>query len=46
MEKQAIRRALEQTGGNKKAAAALLGITRRHLYLKLKRYNLGLPGLA
>lgn len=46
LEKQAIRRALEQTGGNKKAAAALLGITRRHLYLKLKRYNLVLPGLA
>ena len=46
LEKEAIRRALEQTGGNKKAAAALLGITRRHLYLKLKRYNLVLPGLA
>ena len=35
-----IRRALEQTGGNKLRAAELLAITRQGLHKKLKRYGL------
>ncbi len=35
-----IHRALEQTGGNKLRAAALLDITRQGLHKKLKRYGL------
>jgi DNA-binding NtrC family response regulator len=38
---ESIRRALEQTGGNRTRAAALLGITRRGLIYKLKRLGLG-----
>jgi two-component system response regulator HydG len=38
MEKQMILRVLEDTGGNKSEAARRLGITRRTLKLKLKRY--------
>jgi len=37
----AIRRALEQTGGNRTRAAELLGITRRGLIYKLKRLGIG-----
>ena len=36
-----IRRALEQTGGNRTRAAELLGITRRGLIYKLKRLGMG-----
>jgi two-component system response regulator HydG len=36
-----IRRALEQTGGNRTRAAKLLGITRRGLIYKLKRLGMG-----
>jgi DNA-binding NtrC family response regulator len=39
-EVEAIRRALEQTGGNRTRAAELLGITRRGLIYKLKRLGL------
>jgi DNA-binding NtrC family response regulator len=39
-EVEAIRRALEQTGGNRTHAAELLGITRRGLIYKLKRLGL------
>ena len=35
-----IRRALEQTGGNRTRAAKLLGITRRGLIYKIKRFEL------
>lgn len=35
-DKKAIRDALEATGGNRKAAAALLGVSERTLYRKLK----------
>jgi DNA-binding NtrC family response regulator len=35
-----IVRVLEQTGGNKQAAAAVLGLSRRSLYRRLKRHNL------
>ena len=40
MEVALIRRALEQTGGNKLRAAELLDITRQGLHKKLKRYGL------
>ncbi|MDO3378904.1 sigma-54-dependent transcriptional regulator [Geoalkalibacter halelectricus] len=39
-EKQAIRQALAQTGGNKSKAAELLGISRRALHYKIKDYGL------
>ncbi|WP_349875431.1 AAA-type ATPase lid domain-containing protein, partial [Bacteroides cellulosilyticus] len=39
-EKERIRRALEQTNGNKKDAARLLGIGRTTLYNKMKDYGL------
>ncbi|ROQ92301.1 sigma-54-dependent transcriptional regulator [Desulfosoma caldarium] len=38
MEKHLIERVLEETGGNKSEAARRLGITRRTLRLKLKKY--------
>ena len=38
MEKQLILQALEETGGNKSETARRLGITRRTLQLKLKKY--------
>jgi DNA-binding NtrC family response regulator len=41
MEREWIARALAATGGNKQATAHLLGISRRALYNKLKRYDLG-----
>ena len=39
-EKEALRHALAETGGNRTHAAALLGISRRGLINKLKRYGL------
>jgi DNA-binding NtrC family response regulator len=36
----AIRRALEQTSGNKSHASRLLGISRKQLYVKLRQYGL------
>lgn len=41
MERQAVLKALEETGGNKSEAARLLGITRRTLKLKLRKYQEG-----
>lgn len=38
--KDAVIRALQSAGGNKTAAAALLGIHRTHLYKKMKKYGL------
>ena len=38
-EKESILRALEQTGGNRKEAAKLLGISRSTLYDKLRKYG-------
>jgi two-component system response regulator HydG len=38
MEKQMIEQVLKETGGNKSEAARRLGITRRTLKLKLKKY--------
>ncbi len=40
MEKELIQKALKETGGNKKKAAALLGISRAGLYKKLEQYQL------
>jgi transcriptional regulator with GAF, ATPase, and Fis domain len=42
LERQSILQALKQSGGNKSAAARLLGITRRTLYSRMER--LGLRG--
>lgn len=39
-ERSTIRKALEATGNDRKAAAKLLGISRSTLYLKLKKYRL------
>ena len=39
-EKELIARALESTGGNKVAAAALLRISRKKLYAKIAKYKL------
>jgi DNA-binding NtrC family response regulator len=40
LERQHILASLEQTGGNRTAAAALLGLSRQSLYAKLERYGL------
>lgn len=41
VERDAIMRALQRAGGNKKAAASLLGVSRRALYRRLERLDLG-----
>jgi len=41
LEEAAIRRALEEVGGNRRRAAERLGIGERTLYDKLKRYGIG-----
>lgn len=40
VEKDLIRRTLEQTGGNRRQAASRLGISERTLYRKIKEYEL------
>jgi DNA-binding NtrC family response regulator len=40
LERDHIQRVLEQVGGNKQAAAAILGLSRRALYRRLYRYGL------
>jgi DNA-binding NtrC family response regulator len=44
VEKELILKTLQKTSGNKLAAARMLGITRRLLYLRLSQYDLGSPG--
>ncbi len=41
VEREHIVRALQRAGGNKKAAARMLGVSRRALYRKLERLDLG-----
>jgi DNA-binding NtrC family response regulator len=41
LEKWAIQRTLEHTRGNKRAAAAILGVYRPTLYNKLRKYGIG-----
>jgi Nif-specific regulatory protein len=43
LEKKLLSRALEKTGGNKRKAAQLLGLTERILGYKVKHYNLDSP---
>ena len=43
LEKRLLIRALEKTGGNKRRAARLLGLTERMLGYKVKQYNLSDP---
>ncbi|MGE4554033.1 MAG: helix-turn-helix domain-containing protein, partial [Desulfovibrionaceae bacterium] len=43
-EHQAILRALKHTGWNKTAAADELGISRRAIHYKIKKYGIGDPG--
>ncbi len=40
-EREAIREALEASGGNKSLAASRLGITRKSLYRRMAKYGLG-----
>ena len=40
MEKELIERALEETGGNKKEVARILGISRSTLWRKIKKYGI------
>jgi DNA-binding NtrC family response regulator len=40
MERQAIRAALAEVGGNRRKAAELLGIGERTLYRKIAKYDL------
>jgi DNA-binding NtrC family response regulator len=40
VESDYVRSALEQTDGNRAAAAELLGMSRQSLYAKLERYGL------
>jgi len=41
IEREAIRRALEEVSGNRRRAAERLGMGERTLYDKLKRYGIG-----
>lgn len=40
LEKESIKRALEKSGGNRKAAAEALGFSERTLYRKIKEYDI------
>jgi len=46
IEKLVIERTLQRTGGNKQAAANLLGIYRPRLYSKIKKYKIDIPALT
>jgi DNA-binding NtrC family response regulator len=46
IEKLVIERTLQRTGGNKQAAANLLGIYRPRLYSKIRKYNIDVANLV
>ena len=46
IERLVIERTLQRTGGNKQAAANLLGIYRPRLYSKIRKYNINLGDLV
>ena len=46
IEKQVIMKTLERTGGNKQAAANLLGIYRPRLYSKIRKYEIDVAALV
>lgn len=46
IEKQVIMKTLQRTGGNKQAAANLLGIYRPRLYSKIRKYEIDVAGLV
>src|SRR6202171_6074553 len=46
IEKLVIERTLQRTGGNKQAAANLLGIYRPRLYSKIRKYSIDVQGLV
>jgi len=46
IEKLVIEKTLQRTGGNKQAAANLLGIYRPRLYSKIRKYNIDVPSLV
>src|ERR687883_1094912 len=46
IEKLVIQKTLQRTGGNKQAAANLLGIYRPRLYSKIRKYKIDVPALV
>jgi DNA-binding NtrC family response regulator len=46
IERLVIEKTLQRTGGNKQAAANILGIYRPRLYSKIKKYNIDVTGLV
>jgi DNA-binding NtrC family response regulator len=46
IERMVIERTLQRTGGNKQAAANLLGIYRPRLYSKIRKYNIDVGSLV
>ena len=46
IERLVIERTLQRTGGNKQAAANLLGIYRPRLYSKIRKYNIDVGSLV
>ncbi len=46
IEKLVIEKTLQRTGGNKQAAANLLGIYRPRLYSKIRKYQIDVPALV
>jgi transcriptional regulator with PAS, ATPase and Fis domain len=46
IERLVIEKTLQRTGGNKQAAANLLGIYRPRLYSKIRKYNIDVSGLV
>jgi DNA-binding NtrC family response regulator len=46
IERLVIEKTLQRTGGNKQAAANLLGIYRPRLYSKIRKYNIDVTSLV